>query len=170
MSTPEERAIQFKRVPLDFPFRELADVVVFDCLGRQSLTVFVEEAFVVVFARVWYTRNGGTDAVLYNTTSDARLKENIIDFVDSGKLIDALRPRVFDWKNGDKASQGIIGFIAQKINEASPIFAKIGAVTVGDSNPDEITKQWMRSDSSLIPILVAELKFLRTRVATLEAN
>ena len=117
------------------------------------------------------TRVTTTDAVIYNTTSDARLKENFRDFRDSGRLIDALRPRVFDWKsdtNGD--GKNVIGFIAQEEHASDPIFAHIGAVSVGDDDPTTITKQWQRSDSALVPILVAELKDVRARLAALEAK
>jgi hypothetical protein len=116
------------------------------------------------------TRVTTTDAVAYNTTSDGRLKENLRDFTDSGRLIDALKPRVFDWKNSDENGKNVIGFIAQEEHAADPIFAHIGAVSVGDEDPDTVTKQWQRSDSALIPILVAELKALRQRVAALESS
>jgi hypothetical protein len=116
------------------------------------------------------TRVTTTDAVAYNTTSDARLKENLRDFTDSGRLIDSLKPRVFDWKNSDENGKNVVGFVAQEQHAADPIFAHIGAVSVGDEDPDNITKQWQRSDSALIPILVAELKSLRARLAALEAK
>jgi hypothetical protein len=111
-------------------------------------------------------RVGTTDAVAFNESSDARLKTNVRDFTDSGRLIDSLRPVVYDWKSG---GTDVIGFIAQEENAADPAFARIGAVTVGDDDPDTITKAWQRSDSKLVPILVAELKALRKRVAELEA-
>ncbi len=113
------------------------------------------------------TRVTTTDAVVYNTTSDARLKKNIRHFTDSGPIIDGLRPRLFDWKSG---ASNAIGFIAQEENEVDPALARIGAVTVGDEDPEVITKQWQRSDAALIPILVAELKSLRARVAALESK
>ena len=116
------------------------------------------------------TRVTTTDAVAYNTTSDGRLKENLRDFTDSGRLIDALKPRVFDWKNSDENGKNVVGFVAQEEHAADPIFAHIGAVSVGDEDAETITKQWQRSDSALIPILVAELKALRQRVAALEAK
>ena len=117
------------------------------------------------------SRVSTTNAVVYNTTSDARLKENLRDFTDSGRLIDALKPRVFDWK-GDTDGNGknVIGFVAQEEHAADPIFAHIGAVSVGDDNPTTITKQWQRSDAALIPILVAELQSLRKRLAVLESK
>jgi hypothetical protein len=111
-----------------------------------------------------------TNAVVYNTTSDARLKENFRDFTDSGRLIDALKPRVFDWKDSDSNGKDVIGFVAQEEHAADPIFAHIGAVSVGDDDPTIITKQWQRSDAALIPILVAELQSLRKRLAALEST
>lgn len=109
-----------------------------------------------------------TNAVVYNTTSDARLKTNIRDFTDSGHLIDSLRPRLFDWKKGD--GKDIIGFIAQEENDADPVFARIGAVSPGDNDPVTINKAWERSDQTLVPILVAEVKSLRVRLAKVETE
>jgi hypothetical protein len=77
---------------------------------------------------------------------------------------------VFDWKNSDENGKNVVGFVAQEEHAADPIFAHIGAVSVGDEDPETITKQWQRSDSALIPILVAELKALRQRVAALESK
>jgi hypothetical protein len=112
-----------------------------------------------------------TNAIQVNLSSDRRLKHNVRDFTDSGALIDGLRPVRFDW-NGDETNDDLkdaIGFVAQETHASSPVFARIGAVSVGDEDPDTVTKQWQRSDSALIPILVAELKALRQRVAALEA-
>jgi hypothetical protein len=116
----------------------------------------------------YISRNALSLAVSYNTTSDGRLKTNVRDFTgeDSGRLIDGLRPRWFDWRGG--SGDGIIGFIAQEEHEVDPVFARIGAVTVGDNNPDRIEKAWARCDMSLVPILVAEVKSLRQRLALLE--
>jgi len=118
------------------------------------------------------TRVTTTNAIQVNLSSDSRLKHNVRDFTDSGSLIDGLRPVCFDW-NGDETNDDLknaIGFIAQETHASSPIFAHIGAVSVGDEDPETVTKQWQRSDSALIPILVAELKALRQRVAALESN
>ena len=157
------------------------------------------------------TRVTTTDAVVYNTTSDGRLKTNIRDFTaaDSGRIIDGLQPRWFDWKPSDLTetvdetfdtgekdkddqpvmgkrakqqkvtdsarlskhaidNQSHVGFVAQEEAAVDPLLARIGAVTVGDDDPANITKQWQRSDSALVPILVAEIKSLRARVAALE--
>jgi hypothetical protein len=117
--------------------------------------------------------NGSTTS--FNTSSDARLKTNIKDLSEeeAGRLIDALRPRTFAWLNVDRDGihdDGSIGFIAQEEHLADPVFARIGAVTVGDDDPDTITKQWMRSDQALVPILVAEIQSLRKRNTAMEAR
>lgn len=112
-------------------------------------------------------------STLFNTSSDARLKENIRDFTDSGPIIDRLRPRLFDWKPTEGNRQGSkdsVGFVAQEENAVDPVLARIGAVTVGDDDPATITKQWQRSDQALVPILVAELKSERARLAAAEAR
>ena len=55
----------------------------------------------------------GTTAVLYNTSSDQRLKENIADADDAGSKIDAIQVRKFDWK-ADGSHQDY-GMIAQEL-------------------------------------------------------
>lgn len=102
-----------------------------------------------------------TSATSFNTSSDARLKSDIQDFTDSGRIIDSLKPRRWKWKSD--GSEGL-GFVAQEENAVDPILAKIGAVTVGDDG-ETIERQWQRSDQALVPILVAELKSLRARLA-----
>jgi hypothetical protein len=77
---------------------------------------------------------------------------------------------VFDWKDSDSNGKDVIGFVAQEEHAADPIFAHIGAVSVGDDDTETITKQWQRSDAALIPILVAELQSLRKRLAALESK
>jgi hypothetical protein len=111
-----------------------------------------------------------TDAVVYNTTSDGRLKENFGLLTESGRLIDSLTPRTFDRKDGtDSDRKGWLGFVAQEVYAADPVFARIGFVTVGDDDPTEVKKTWGVSSSPIDAIVVAELQSLRARVAHLEA-
>lgn len=96
----------------------------------------------------------------YNTSSDARLKENISDAGDAGSIIDALKVRQWDWKSNGKHQA--FGFVAQEEALAYP-----DAVTVGDDGED-IERQWGRDDSKLVPLLVKEIQSLRLRLAALE--
>lgn len=103
--------------------------------------------------------------VAYNTSSDLRLKQNIRDMTDSGAIIDALLPRVFDWRWG---GLNYHGFIAQELVEIFP-----EAVTAGDEGTDPtpalILRAWGVDYSKLVPVLTAEVKSLRLRLAVLEA-
>jgi hypothetical protein len=60
----------------------------------------------------------GASAVLYNTTSDQRLKENITDANNAGDKIDAIKVRQYDWK-ADGSHQDY-GMIAQELVEVAP--------------------------------------------------
>jgi len=101
----------------------------------------------------------GTTAVLFNTTSDQRLKENIKDSDSASNLIDSLKVRQFDWKSDNSHQR--YGFIAQEIITVAP-----EAV-----HQPENTDQMMAVDySKLVPMLVKEVQSLRARVAQLESN
>ena len=99
----------------------------------------------------------GTTAVLYNTSSDERLKENITDANDAGDKIDAIKVRQYDWK-ADGSHQDY-GMIAQELMTVAP-----EAVSV-----PEDPEQMMGVDySKLVPMLIKEIQSLRNRVAQLE--
>jgi hypothetical protein len=97
----------------------------------------------------------GTTAVLYNTTSDQRLKTNIVD-APSGN-IDDIKVRSFDWI-ADGSHQEY-GMVAQELIEVAPY-----AVNKPE-NPDEM----MGVDySKLVPMMIKEIQGLKQRIATLE--
>jgi hypothetical protein len=101
----------------------------------------------------------GTTAVLYNLTSDQRLKENIQDAAPASALIDAIQVRQFDWKSD--GSHQRYGFIAQELVTVAP------EAVYTPTDPDEM----MAVDySKLVPMLVKELQSLRARVTQLESN
>jgi len=101
----------------------------------------------------------GTTAVLYNVTSDQRLKENIADAASSSSLIDAIQVRQYDWKSD--GSHQRYGFIAQELVTVAP------EAVHQPADPDEM----MAVDySKLVPMLVKEIQSLRQRVAQLESN
>jgi len=101
----------------------------------------------------------GTTGVLYNTSSDVRLKDNITDADDAASLIDALQVRKFDWK-ADGTHQRY-GFVAQELVTVAP------EAVSQPADPDDM----MGVDySKLVPMLVKEIQSLRARVAQLEGN
>lgn len=106
--------------------------------------------------------NGTTTS--YTTSSDRRLKENIVNLGEVGTIIDAIQPRSFNWISN---SQDDVGFIAQELYEIVP-----NAVIVGNeddiSSDSESFKSWSVDLAKLIPYILAEVKSLRLRVAELE--
>ena len=99
----------------------------------------------------------GTTAVLYNLTSDARLKTNIVD-APLGN-IDNIKVRSFDWKSD--GSHVKYGFIAQELVEVAPYAVH------QPQNPEEM----MAVDySKLVPMMIKEIQDLKQRIKTLEAK
>lgn len=109
------------------------------------------------------TLNASANGVLYNTTSDRRLKMPVGLITDSARIIDGLKPRLFLWKNrvSDKPEAG---FFAQ---EAARVFPQ--AVRRGRGKPGRKGfEPWQMDNSTLLPVVIAEMQALRKRVAQLE--
>ena len=98
-----------------------------------------------------------SSATAYNTSSDQRLKENIVDAPSASDDIDAIQVRSFDWKaNGSHQKYGMV---AQELQTVAP-----EAVSAPE-DPEEM----MGVDySKLVPMLIKEVQQLRARVAQLE--
>jgi len=94
-------------------------------------------------------------ATTYVTTSDQRLKENIVD-APAGN-IDAIRVRSFDWK-ADGTHQPY-GMIAQELVEVAP-----EAVSQGETEEDH----WGVDYSKLVPMMIKEIQDLKAEVAALK--
>ena len=99
----------------------------------------------------------GTTAVLYNTTSDQRLKTNIIDAPDASALIDSINVRSFDWISD--GSHQRYGMVAQELFEVAPEAVH---------TPSDPTEMMAVDYSKLVPMLIKEIQSLRARVAALE--
>jgi hypothetical protein len=98
-------------------------------------------------------------ATAYNTSSDQRLKDNIVDAPSASDDIDAIQVRSFDWK-ADGSHQKY-GMVAQELQSVAP------EAVSGDADSDEM----MGVDySKLVPMLVKEIQSLRARVAQLEGE
>jgi hypothetical protein len=101
----------------------------------------------------------GTTSVLYNVTSDQRLKENIVDAPEFGGIIDSLQVRSFDWKTDHTHQRA--GFIAQELVTVAP-----EAVHQPVNEEDMMAVDY----SKLVPMLVKEVQSLRKRILTLESK
>jgi hypothetical protein len=113
------------------------------------------------YVNFWYNGSligsitqSGTAAVLYNITSDQRLKQNIVDAAPASDLIDAIKVRQYDWKSD--GSHQRYGFIAQELLAVAP------EAVHQPADPEEM----MAVDySKLVPMLVKEIQSLRKRLA-----
>jgi hypothetical protein len=101
---------------------------------------------------------------IYNTSSDAALKEDLKSF-DAGNIIDNTNVYDFAWKSTKERAYGVI---AQQAYDVYP-----QAVThtgkVGKSEAGPARDEWWGIDySKYVPVLLQELKALRSRVKDLE--
>ena len=95
--------------------------------------------------------SSGTTAVLYNTTSDARLKTGVTDVTGAIDKMRSVRPVDFTWKADGRQDQG---FLAQELQQVYPY-----AVS-GDPDSD-VTRAPMAIDYGRItPLLAAAIKDL----------
>ena len=115
-----------------------------------------------------FMKNGGaavgsisvtSSATAFNTSSDQRLKDNIVDAPSASDDIDAIQVRSFDWK-ADGSHQKY-GMVAQELQTVAP-----DAVTEGDTEEDMMAVDY----SKLVPMMLKEIQSLRARVAQLEGE
>ena len=106
----------------------------------------------------------GTTAVLYNTTSDHRLKLEQQPLMGSGAFIDALQPK--RWKWAQDGSVGA-GFIAHEFALISPSSVN-GVKDAVDADGRPVFQSMQASSPEVMANVIAELQSLRQRVATLE--
>lgn len=108
-----------------------------------------------------YISYNGTN-VIYSSASDYRLKEDIIPMVGAIERICRLKPSFYVWKNSGLSGEG---FIAHELQEVCP-----GAV-VGfkdELGPDGVPKYQGVDNSAVVPLIVAAIKEVCTRLDTLE--
>jgi hypothetical protein len=120
--------------------------------GTASGTIY--SVFVYNGSVIGSITQSGTTAVLYNTTSDQRLKENIVDAESASSLVDALQVRQYDWKSDGTHQR--YGFVAQELVTVAP------EAVHQPADPEAM----MAVDySKLVPMLVKEIQSLRKRLA-----
>ena len=112
------------------------------------------------------SRNGSNDSVNYNTSSDYRLKDGIVDKTDGIEKLKQLKPRKFYWKsNTDKTL--VDGFLAHEVSDIVP--EAISGTKDAVDEDDNIISQAI-DQSKLVPLLTAALKESITKIETLEAK
>ena len=134
-----------------------------DDLSGNSFIVFRDSAGSGIGS---VTRVTTTNAVVYNTTSDYRLKTVTGSVTGQGSRIDALKPVDYLWKEGNQQARGFLAHEFQTVYPNSVTGDK-DAVDA-DGNPKYQAMQ--AATSEVIADLVAEIQSLRIRIAQLEAK
>jgi hypothetical protein len=122
----------------------------------------------------FYVGYGGTISAVstsISSLSDQSLKENIVDLQTGLTQVMSLKPRKFDWKDGEGTGEkNVDGFIAQEVQEVMP-----NLVTQYQYNKTE-TKLGIKM-GDLVPTLVKAIQELKaindaqaSRIETLEAK
>jgi hypothetical protein len=130
--------------------------------------------------------NAGS-AVNYNTSSDYRLKENIIEITDATTRLKQLKPKRFNFIADPNKT--VDGFIAHEVSDIVPeaITKEKDAIqlwTEGEELPEGVSIGDNKLDadgntipdyqgidqSKLVPLLVKTIQELEARITTLEAN
>lgn len=118
---------------------------------------------------------GNVGSIIYSTTSDERLKENIRmarEVVNPKAMIRALKPRHFKWKGYDKSE---VGLIAQEVVDViKDVTLPPVTQTYTDDNGNEQTRtsSWMINYPGLTPymidamqVMMDEIDELKTKIA-----
>ena len=107
----------------------------------------------------------GTNAVSYNTSSDYRLKENVVDITDGITRVKQLSPKRFNFISD--ADTTVDGFLAHEAQTVVP-----EAVTGTHDEVDDDGNAVMQGidQSKLVPLLTAALKEAIAKIETLETK
>jgi hypothetical protein len=105
----------------------------------------------------------GTTAVLYNTTSDYRLKSDVTPITNALTIIEALNPVSFTWTDGRKDD----GFLAHELQAVIPncVTGEKDAV-----NEDGTPKYQQMDNSGVIPFLVKAIQELKAEFDAYKAT
>ena len=141
--------------------------------------------FRVAGSQVGEIKDDGDGTITYDTTSDYRLKENIVDITDGIERVKKLMPRRFNFKIASGYTKD--GFLAHELQEVVPEAvhgtkdelvteeSKANFPTLSDKEIGDPVYQ-TADISRVVPLLAAGLKeaiekieVLETKVATLEA-
>jgi len=109
------------------------------------------------------TKTSGA-GVNYNTSSDYRLKENVVALTGAITRIKTLLPKRFNWI-ADETNTVVDGFLAHEVTTVPE--AVVGTKDQVDADNNPVYQQI--DQSKLVPLLVAALQELVGRVETLEA-
>ena len=107
---------------------------------------------------------GTTTSTSYNTSSDHRLKENVVDLTGATARLNQLAPKRFNFIADDTTT--VDGFLAHEVQSIVP-----EAVTGTHNEVDDDGNPVHQGidQSKLVPLLVATIKELEARITALES-
>tara|TARA_R110002012_G_scaffold12699_1_gene56177 strand:- start:44 stop:2431 length:2388 start_codon:yes stop_codon:yes gene_type:complete len=127
--------------------------------GAKHISFYYEDDIVGSISQ------NGTSAVAFNTSSDYRLKENVVDMTGSIDRLKQLKPSRFNFI-ADGPSRTVDGFLAHEVSSIVPE-AVTGTKDAVDAD-NNIIPQGI-DQSKLVPLLVGAIKELTARIEALEA-
>ena len=110
-------------------------------------------------------QHNAAGTVNFATSSDFRLKENIVDSSNALTVVDAIKVRAFDWKEDNGHVD--FGFIAQELQQHYP-----DAVCAGDNNAELTDPKgtWQVDYGKLTPLLLKAIQELKAELDALKAK
>jgi hypothetical protein len=107
----------------------------------------------------------GTNAVQYNTSSDYRLKRDVVDMADAIDRVKTLLPRRFSWISDPDTT--VDGFLA---HEAQTVVPEAVRGTHNEVDDDGNAVMQGIDQSKLVPLLTGALQEAITKIETLETK
>ena len=104
--------------------------------------------------------NDSTDQIVYNTTSDERVKENIVEVNDALSIINKIPVKQFNFI-GNEQKTPVIGYIGQELIKEYP-----QAVTI--TKTDDFDDYHMVDESKMVAVLMKSVQELSAKVNELE--
>ena len=117
----------------------------------------------------FYVDMGGTvhaTSTSISAISDQTLKTNIKDLETGLTEVLALKPRRFDWLNGDGTN--VAGFISQEVQTVLPDLVNSAKYSI-DENGETVNKLFLKM-GDMIPTMVKAIQELSAQVTTLQTQ
>ena len=108
----------------------------------------------------------GSSSVAYNTSSDYRLKENVVDMSNATDRLKQLKPKRFNFIS-DESNTPVDGFLAHEVSSIVPE-AITGEKDAVDENSNPVYQGI--DQSKLVPVLTKALQEAITKIEELEAR
>ena len=129
--------------------------------GTAALITFGDVSGSITYGSI--TRPTSSSSVSYNTSSDHRLKENVVELTGATDRLKQLEPKRFNFI--DYPDRTVDGFLAHEVSGIVPE-AITGTHNEVDADGNPVYQGI--DQSKLVPLLVATIKELEARIVALE--